>query len=558
MIAPLLLDPERVVPAVMFKQHVEAGRTAERSGNWDHALRAYEAAFSMVTIAGDARSAAELLRWIGTVHRERADLDAATELYEASLAIAEANQLTDAIGSALNCLGIVEQYRGRLDAAESLYTKARQVADRNGDAQFIAMLDQNLGILCNIRGDVSGALRYYESALEVYRTLGNAEKMLRCLNNIGMAQVDLERWSEAERAFDRAFEIAERMRDTLMLGTLGLNRAELALKQRNFERARSFCDVAFEVFGRLNAVAGQAESHKFYGVLYREIGQLHLADVHLDLAIELASSCEDRLLEGEAYAEQAIAFLAMARSRDALRSLNRAHRLFSELNARRDATDIDGRLDQLETTFLNVTRAWGESIESKDAYTAGHCDRVADYACRLAALTGLSGRDLHWFRMGAFLHDVGKVDVPLEILNKPGKLTAEERIIIEAHTTAGDRIVSELDFPWDIRPMVRSHHEHWDGSGYPDRLRGEEIPLVARVLCIADVFDALTSTRSYRPALPVAEALGIMARDAGRLFDPALYELFAALINDQPRARADAQTRDFIGARKLCRAGRAA
>src|SRR5688572_23956473 len=414
MTAPLNLRSERIGEAVTFSQHVEAGKTAERSGNLNLALRHYEAAFSRVTTEGDARSAAELLRWIGTVHRERGDLDAATEVYEASHAIAEANELTDAIGSVLNCLGIVEQYRGRLDAAENLYTRALQIAHRNGDEQFIAMLDQNLGIVCNIRGDVGGALRYYESALEVYRKLGNSEKMLRCLNNIGMARVDLEQWPEAEQAFDRAFELAEQLRDTIMLGNLSLNRGELALKQRNFKRARSCCDVAFEIFGRLDALPGQAESHKFYGVLYREIGQLPLADVHLNLAIELACKCEDRLLQGEAYAEQAIAFLAMLRSRDALRSLNRAHRLFSELNARRDATDIEGRLDQLEATFLNVTRAWGESIESKDAYTAGHCDRVADYACRLAALAGLSGRDLHWFRMGAFLHDVGKVDVPLE------------------------------------------------------------------------------------------------------------------------------------------------
>jgi putative nucleotidyltransferase with HDIG domain len=88
--------------------------------------------------------------------------------------------------------------------------------------------------------------------------------------------------------------------------------------------------------------------------------------------------------------------------------------------------------------------------------------------------------------MGAFLHDVGKTAIPAEILNKPGKLTPEEWRLMQSHTTVGDEIVTELDFPWDIRPIVRNHHEHWDGSGYPDGLAGEEIPLTARILCIAE------------------------------------------------------------------------
>jgi putative nucleotidyltransferase with HDIG domain len=523
--------PHRNQPDAALEDLIESGRAADRSGDWDVALDEYEAAFTRVVREGEAKNAADLLRWIGTIHRERGALETASELYEASLAIAEANRLEEAVGPVLNCLGIVEQYRGRLDAAETLYTTARQSASRVGDAQFTAMLDQNLGILSNIRGDVASALGFYRSALEVYRSLGASEMVLRCLNNIGMAHVDLEQWDEASAAFDQAFELADQLRDTSMLGHLGLNRAELALKQRNFERARTCCDIAFEIFGRLNSTPGLAEAHKFYGILYRDLGQSHLADAHFGIAVELARRCEDMLLEGEVESEHALAHLSNGSSRAALECLNRAHRIFVELQAQRDATNIDRRLDQLEANFLRVTKAWGESIESKDAYTAGHCQRVADYACRLGERVGMTSRDLNWFRLGAFLHDVGKVEVPTGILNKAGKLTPEERALMERHTTVGHRIVEELDFPWDIAPMVRSHHEHWDGTGYPDRLAGDQIPLSARILCIADVFDALTSTRSYRPALPVDEALRIMDRDAGRLFDPELFALFASILS---------------------------
>ena len=127
--------------------------------------------------------------------------------------------------------------------------------------------------------------------------------------------------------------------------------------------------------------------------------------------------------------------------------------------------------------------------------------------------------------------------MPAEVLNKAGKLTDEEWVLMKAHTTEGDAIVAGLDFPWDIRPIVRWHHERWDGSGYPDGLRGEEIPLTARILCVADVYDALTTTRSYRPALSRDEALTIMERDVGRFFDPQLFPVFRGLV-EAPAATA--------------------
>ena len=121
------------------------------------------------------------------------------------------------------------------------------------------------------------------------------------------------------------------------------------------------------------------------------------------------------------------------------------------------------------------------------------------------------------------------------MLNKPSSLTPEEWEQMKAHTTRGDEIVAGIDFPWDIRPIVRSHHEKWDGTGYPDRLAGHDIPLHARILCIADVFDALTTTRSYRPALSRDEALRIMQGDSGRHFDPELLDIFIRVLPPEER-----------------------
>jgi putative nucleotidyltransferase with HDIG domain len=201
------------------------------------------------------------------------------------------------------------------------------------------------------------------------------------------------------------------------------------------------------------------------------------------------------------------------------------------LRARRELADVDRRTAVLESDFLEVVRKWGESIESKDLYTQGHCVRVADLSCALWARAG-TGDDtsLFWFRIGALLHDVGKLMVPAEVLNKPGKLTDEEWALVQRHPSAGVELLADIEFPWDVRPIVESHHERWDGKGYPHGLAGEDIPLTARVLCIADVYDALTSERSYKKAFTHDEALEIMRRDVGKQFDPNLFGTFETIV----------------------------
>jgi putative nucleotidyltransferase with HDIG domain len=143
---------------------------------------------------------------------------------------------------------------------------------------------------------------------------------------------------------------------------------------------------------------------------------------------------------------------------------------------------------------------------------------------------GFDSSVLVWFRMGALLHDVGKTMVPAEILNKAGKLSEHEWEVMRRHPAAGVELLSDVSFPWDIRPMIRSHHERWDGNGYPDGIAGEDIPLAARILCVADVFDALTTNRSYRGSFSRDEALEIMFQDSGTIFDPTPLGLFRDLV----------------------------
>jgi putative two-component system response regulator len=181
--------------------------------------------------------------------------------------------------------------------------------------------------------------------------------------------------------------------------------------------------------------------------------------------------------------------------------------------------------DQLENTEA-VLFTLANVVEAKDQYTKHHLRRIASMSMTLAHEAGLSQHEQRMVWYGGTLHDIGKVGISDTIIKKPDKLTPEEYDIVKQHTVLGERIVRPLRFGKYIGPIVRGHHEYWNGSGYPDGLQGENIPIGARVVTICDVFDALTTDRAYRPAYSHEYALEKVASLSGKAFDPRLTELF--------------------------------
>lgn len=183
-------------------------------------------------------------------------------------------------------------------------------------------------------------------------------------------------------------------------------------------------------------------------------------------------------------------------------------------------------LEEAESILFGLAQA----IEYRDNYTAGHCQRIAWYSVSLGMALGMQSSELLALHRGGFLHDIGKIAVPDAILHKNGDLTPEEWEIMRSHTVKGEAICRPMKSLQGVLPIIRYHHERWDGSGYPDGLRGEEIPLVARVLQIADIFDALTTARPYKPAYPPQKALEILREETARGWrDPELVEVFSRL-----------------------------
>jgi putative nucleotidyltransferase with HDIG domain len=154
-----------------------------------------------------------------------------------------------------------------------------------------------------------------------------------------------------------------------------------------------------------------------------------------------------------------------------------------------------------------VVRAWGQSLEASEPDTFGHSERVAQYAVAVGRVLGLGERDETSLLFGAYLHDVGKLKVPHEILNKPTSLSPEELAVARMHPVWGVELLAGVEFPWDIKPIIRWHHERHDGTGYPDRLRGSDIPQAAQIVGIVELYDALTTGWHHQPALPKGQAI---------------------------------------------------
>jgi ribonuclease P protein subunit RPR2 len=187
------------------------------------------------------------------------------------------------------------------------------------------------------------------------------------------------------------------------------------------------------------------------------------------------------------------------------------------------------RARELRASYMATVRALCNAVEARDAYTSKHAERVAAYGLVIARATGTELASDPEIEFGFLLHDIGKVAVPDSILWKPDPLTAEERLIMERHAVAGWDILRDISFLGDAKLVVRHHHERWDGTGYPDKLQGEEIPLAARVFSLADVLDAVTTMRPYRPPSPMTTARQIICDGAGSQFDPAIVEVFMSI-----------------------------
>jgi putative nucleotidyltransferase with HDIG domain len=484
------------------REHERAGRTAE-------AIASYGAAVESATIAANDAVLAESLRRLAILRHQQNDFEVARDLCRRSYEIAKAARNGQLEAEALNTMGVQELLTGSVAEARSLFVRA--VAIDGTNSKLHARVEQNLGIVANIQGELDSALEHYARSLDAFRSCGDEHGCALAYHNLALVSADRDRLDDAERYVRESRTIAAYQRDVQLQGLCLVTQGEIDVARQRFENAQQCAEDALAIFNHLGNVRGKADAYRVIGMVYRETGRHALAESRLQSAINLASQACAVLIEAEASRELALLYQLMGRNQDTLQLLNRSHLMFRRLNARHDLVNVGGKVRELEGTYFSVVRDWGRSIESRDSRTFGHCERVAQQAVAMARSLGLDEHAETTLLLGACLHDLGLLKVPHEVLRKRGQLTEAEEDLVRRHPIWALEMLTSVEFPWDIKPIIRWHHERCDGSGYPDGLIGDEIPLGAQVVGILDWYDELTTGRFGDAALTPQHAFAKVA-----------------------------------------------
>jgi putative nucleotidyltransferase with HDIG domain len=263
---------------------------------------------------------------------------------------------------------------------------------------------------------------------------------------------------------------------------------------------------------------------------HKELPVVMVTAVH-DISVALASiryGAYDYLLK-PFEREQLLAVVRRALEANRLRVQNRVYQINLESLVNQRTKELRHTIAELEHSYDVTLEALGDALDLKDAETQGHSKRVTAYTIQIARAMGLGPEIIRTLARGAFLHDIGKMAIPDAILRKPGHLTVDESTLMKEHSYLGHKILKKISFLAEAADIVYAHQEHWDGSGYPRGLKGEEIPLGARIFAVADTLDAITSDRPYRAKRGVEEARKEIVTWSGRQFDPNVVSVFLSI-----------------------------
>lgn len=523
-----LRNPDVSASALLAGLHTQTGRALASQGNHEGALKEYEHALRHCDQPSQLETRADTLMQIGQLHSKRGEYDRA--LGNLQRALGASRLLNDAVRTCkvLRNIGVVYVELGELEEAQSTYYEAIRVARASGNPTVLADLVNNLGTIQNMRGQWEEALRLYEESLGLYDAVGEKRKKAYCENNIGITYSERGHCENALGYFERALQTAEEIRDSSLVLIVHLNLADLKLKLGNVSAAHTHAEHALRQLESTNAKNSQyVEALKISALVDLAESRRDVASLGLTRAIEIARAIGAQFQEAEVLLERGRVHATDGKHQEALGDLEASYRLYSQAGAEGKRAQTESAIGNIEQLYLTVFEQMAVEVEEKDEYTKGHSDRVAAFALVLAKELRLQMGELKTVVASALLHDVGKIDIPDEVLKKDGKLTEEEFAQIKRHPELGVERLGDRTFPWDVRPIILAHHERLDGKGYPFGLAGDQIPRGARLMSVVDVFDALTSDRVYRKAFSVEKALDIMLSDSGKAFDPEILAAFA-------------------------------
>lgn len=517
--------------SLRLEMHQERGKALASKGKIEQAVAEYKKTLDLCRDSSHLKHRSETFTQVGQLLAKQGDYDRALGYLQR--AIGAYRRLKDNAGicRALRNLGVIYVQLGEFEEAEITYDEAIELANEIEDRLLYADMVNNLGTIMNMKGSWERALELYRESHQIYREVGEIRKSAYTENNIGITLNERGHPDEALQYFENAYRTGQSIKDSALTLIIDINLADLHLKLGELERAQRHCIRAEKHLTDADMVNGHlVEVRKIAGIIARVEGDHETAMQYLNDALEIGRQIGAQFLEADVLLERGILFREMDRLFDALGDLESSYHLYASLKAEGRREQTEETIGSIERLYLSVFNDMAQQVDQKDPYTKGHSDRVASLALLLGRELGLRTSQLKTIVAASLLHDIGKIKIDDQTLKKKGRLSKEEFEHIKGHPQLGVDLLAGKEFPWDIKPLILHHHEKLSGAGYPHGLSGDDIPLGARIICIADVFDALTSDRVYRSAYDAETALSIMAEESGSSFDSVLLTTFIDLI----------------------------
>ena len=414
---------------------------------------------------------------------------------------------------------------GRLDDFEREARAGRRAADGLRDPSLVARADMALAVAASVHGDASAALLRYGSAMANFSAAGDEffAAVVQC--NIGAIHIETSEPLAALEHLEPAVETLSRVGGPLYIA-LSLLATALAC----LGRAPDAVEVSVRALSSATGFGRRALSWAYNarGAACLAAGDRLSAVSYYTIAEGLALSV-DGYNAGDAAEHLGSLFAEADRLGESFSAIDRGSRFYDQLNAKGALTRLLDRLNKIRSVADSRIVQRIRQVDGKTASPGHHSEVVSAHAVELAERLGIPPFERHWLAIGALLHDVGYSSLLLDALGSSA-MTPGQRSVLELHCTFGDELLAREGYPAVIRQIVRHHHERWDGDGYPDRLAGEAIPLLARITAIAERWTALRSPRGARPGLDRQSSLARLRAEAGSGFDPALVDVFVAMI----------------------------
>jgi PAS domain S-box-containing protein/putative nucleotidyltransferase with HDIG domain len=534
------------------------GMIHRKKGEFSEALEIYRKALKIREETGDRRGTANTLMNMGSVYEDMEEFDRAVLSFRSSLEISEI--IGDRFGTAASCcsLGHVLLALDSLEEAETFIQKGLTIARDIGAVSWEVKCLENQSYLFEKKGNPSEALRYArkfssrreeqlneESSENLNRLLAlyETEKKEREAEVYRLKSADLE--DEVEKRTDELTRMNEDLRKLIsecQFAEDAREKAETDLHSflENVDDVVYFQSLDGSISG-MNSACLTVSGHKreeFEKDRYLWLKMMHPDDLKFRqefLQVEHAGEMSDteyRISSGEN--EWRWLNSRMVAIHDGSGKLIGYNCIDRDITMRKEAEQkLLDSIESLEKSFRSTIYVISKIAETRDPYTSGHQMRTADLAREMAQLMGFSEEKVQSVYLAGVVHDIGKIYIPQEFLTKPGSLNTMEMDLIRMHPAIGFDILSNIDLPWPIADIVLQHHELLDGSGYPSGLSSNDISMEARILCVADVVEAMSSHRPYRASLGTEKALEELAAQSGKLYDPDAVNACRALFHEK-------------------------